>query len=542
MKKKLFILTAVLSLGFLSACDDNEYMLDDSSSVTPTIEIAPEDAIIQANNGATVQLKATIQNPSGIASVALASAGLGLEETITVNAATYSLNKEFTVPTATKEGMYLISITANSKNLLTITKEIKLFVGNSTDTTAPVFTLVTDPEQQFKSSVDFQLKVTDNLGLKSIKVWSDDEESVKDSVELDGLADYEYRNVFTLPAGYSAKTVVIQAEATDLFGNKTMMEPTTFKVNVLPEELYIIGGATEAGWEPADAIAFNKTGEGTFEVVTTLLADGYGFKFISAKDWAHGVWGFETAMDELLPDGYSGSLFEGTGSQNISPAKEAGLYRIVVNIETLSFSIHKITYPTELFLVGGSSEAGWDQNAAIPFNKLDVGKFRIFTYLVAADGGVKFLPQLGDWANDWGMKPDTPGSLMVEGEENVPVSEDGFYVINIDFEAMTYELLKMEFGIIGDFNGWGSTVAMNYVPTKGNYEFTTTQEFAAGTFKFKWNGDNWDYNFGAPANGGEAPSGEAVHGGDNIKISEAGTYDVVLNLNPAGYTYSVVKK
>jgi len=175
MKKKLFFLATILSLGLFSACDDNEYMLDDSSTVTPQMEIAEEDVVIQTNGGSTIQLKAEMSNPSGIASVTLVAAGLGLEETIEVNAPNYTLNKAFTVPAGTQAGLYLVNVTVNSKNLITLTKEIKVLVGISDDDTDPVLTLLTDPEEQFKSSVDFQLKVTDNLGLKSIKVWSDDD-------------------------------------------------------------------------------------------------------------------------------------------------------------------------------------------------------------------------------------------------------------------------------------------------------------------------------------------------------------------------------
>ena len=543
MKKKLFFLATLLSLGFLTACDDdNEYMLDDSSTVTPTIVIAEEDVVIQGNNGSTIEFKATIANPSGIASVALASPELGLKETIEVNAPTYSLSKSFTIPAGTQEGLYLVSVTANSKNLITLTKEIKVLVGNVSDDTPPAFTLLTDTELQYKSSVDFKLKVTDNLGLRTIKIWSDDEASVSDVIDLDGIAEYEYQNIFTLPTNYMGKTLVIKAEATDLLGNKAEMTPATFKVNVLPEELYLIGGTTEAGWEPADAIAFNNTGEGKFELIATLLSDGYGFKFIGAKDWNHGVWGFETEVSELLVDGYTGTLFESGGSANIPPVADPGLYKITVDIENLTFSINKITFPDNLFLVGGSTPAGWSENDALPFKKLDLGKFRIYTYLVAADGGLKFLPQKGSWNNDWGMNPDKPGALMVEGEANVPVAEDGFYSIEVDFNAMTYELVKMTFGIIGGFNGWVDITPMTFNPVKGNYQFTTTQAFTtAGEFKFKWDGSDWSYNFGSPTVAGEL-SGEATFGGENIKISEIGTYDIVLNLDPEGYTYSVTKK
>lgn len=543
MKKKLFFLATLLSFGFFTACDDdNEYLLDDSSTVTPTIEIAEEDVIIQANNGSTIQFKAAIANPSGIASVNLVSAGLGLNETIEVNAPSYSLNKEFTIPAGTREGLYIVNVTVNSKNLITLTKNVKVLVGNVSDDIAPVFTLLTDIEEQFKSSVDFRLNVTDNLGLASIRIWSDDTETIDDMIDLDGIAEYNYNNIFTLPTSYSAKSVTIKAEAIDLFGNTTEMDPATFKVNVLPEELYLIGDATEAGWVEDDAIAFTKTGEGTFEVITTLLGTEYGFKFISAKDYDHGVWGLETESSNLIPDGYVGDLFEGTDSKNIPPVEDPGLYKITVDIENLTFSVNKVTFPDELFLVGGSSPAGWDEKNPLPIKKLDVGKFRIFTYLTQAGDGVKLLVEK-DWAGAWGMKENEEGTLITGGEKNIPVAEDGFYAMEIDFTTMSYKFVKMLFGICGDVNGWGTPILMDYNEAiNGNYTFTITQNFeAAGNFKFKWDGDQWAYNFGAPTSAGEL-SGEAVFDGKNINIPSDGTYDIVLNLDPDGYTYSVTKQ
>lgn len=432
MKKKLFFLATILPLGLLTGCQENEYMLDDSSTVTPKIEIAAEDAHIQATNGATVQLKALVSNPSGLSTVVLSSAALGINEEITVNAPSYTLNKDVTVAANMQAGLYIVSVTANSSNLLTLTKEIKVSVTNQSDNVAPEIELLSDTEEQYRTTFVFNLKATDNLGLQSLKVWSDDI-AFADSIELDGLQEFVYEYTINIPGGYSEKTVDMYAQATDLFGNITTMEPAVFKVDPLPQQLY---------------------------------------------------------------------------------------------------------------LVGGSSIAGWDQTVATPFEKLeDEGKFRIYTYLVAADGGIKFLPELGSWNNDWGMAPGEPGKLQVEGEDNVTVPEDGFYAVNVDFTTLTYELVKMNFGIIGAFSGWGDTKLMNFNEVKGNYTFTLTQIFNdPGEFKFKWDRvDDWSYNFGAPTNAGEL-SGEAVFNGENIKIPEVGTYAIELNLDPEGYTYSVVKQ
>ena len=131
------------------------------------------------------------------------------------------------------------------------------------DEVAPTFVLSSDTELQYKASFDIVLKLTDNVGLKSLKIWSDEEASVLDSIELEGLQNYDYTKTVTLPASYRNKTIAIQMALTDLVGNVTTNSdaPFVFKVNVLPETLYLVGGATEAGWTETAAIPFTKVGE-----------------------------------------------------------------------------------------------------------------------------------------------------------------------------------------------------------------------------------------------------------------------------------------
>lgn len=73
---------------------------------------------------------------------------------------------------------------------------------------------------------------------------------------------------------------------------------------------------------------------------------------------------------------------------------------------------------------------------------------------------------------------------------------------------------------------------------KGSYKWVLKNTpVLAGGLKFKTDASSWDYNFG-----GTGLSGEAVLDGGNITITEAGNYDIELDLTPGNYIYSIVKK
>ena len=193
------------------------------------------------------------------------------------------------------------------------------------------------------------------------------------------------------------------------------------------------------------------------------------------------------------------------------------------------------------YLVGGSTSAGWEPSASIPMKVYTTGdddtskdKFEIFVYLVAADGGFKFLPTQAGW--DGGLGMVSQGVLTAEdGAENVVVAEDGFYRLRIDREALTYETLKTSWGIIGDATpgGWDEDTDMTFEGGKGSYTWTITTNLTAGELKFRAN-DAWEVNMG----GTEA---SLTQDGPNLPIADAGNYTITMTLHPQGYTARIVK-
>lgn len=203
--------------------------------------------------------------------------------------------------------------------------------------------------------------------------------------------------------------------------------------------------------------------------------------------------------------------------------------------------LHPITFAEsnpQMFIVGGSTGAGWEPTNAAAMSLYDEEsktKFEIYEYLTA-DGGFKFLPTNVDWEGGYGAGITAGTILQDEEAGNLVVPTDGFYRIRMDSEALTYEVEKLSMGIIGDATptGWDGDTDMTFEGGKGTYVWKITINLVPGNIKFRAN-DDWAINFG----GTEA---EITAGGADMPIAAAGTYDITLDLNPAGYKATITKK
>ncbi len=221
---------------------------------------------------------------------------------------------------------------------------------------------------------------------------------------------------------------------------------------------------------------------------------------------------------------------------------EASVGEVSFTSESQFVWFELIKFPNQMFLVGGSTPIGWDPSQSLPFAQTGEGYFEIFAPLDPSGGGFKFL-QVKDWPGDRGSEPGTrtvtgetvSGSLAQEGEENANVETQGFYRINLNFVDGNYTVTPSTWGLIGSAtpNGWGDPdTDLTYV---SGYTWSVTVNLVPGEMKFREN-DGWDVNFGD-----NNADGSLEKGGANIAIAEAGNYTVNLNLDPAGYSYTLVK-
>ena len=126
-------------------------------------------------------------------------------------------------------------------------------------------------------------------------------------------------------------------------------------------------------------------------------------------------------------------------------------------------------------------------------------------------------------------------ALVAGGGDNINVYQaKRFYHLTFDRAlTLTADFSFDQIGVIGDFNGWGGDVVMEFNDVK--QRFYADVEFPAdGGFKFRADAD-WAVNWGSTGSG-------VLDSGDNIPVT-AGNYRVYLNMNNAGeMTYELNAK
>jgi hypothetical protein len=174
------------------------------------------------------------------------------------------------------------------------------------------------------------------------------------------------------------------------------------------------------------------------------------------------------------------------------------------------------------------------------------GTFTYTGYFLAANG-FKIVSNYS-WTVSWGSSNsngDITKPVLSGSSNNFIVPANGYYTITLNSITNTLSIVATptasipttsytSMGLIGEFNGWASDVAMsaaNSAAGTNNHLWYTTYTFTAnftppvgsGGCKFRANG-GWTYNWGA----GTFPVGLGTNGGTNIPFL-IGTYTVVLN-------------
>jgi len=209
------------------------------------------------------------------------------------------------------------------------------------------------------------------------------------------------------------------------------------------------------------------------------------------------------------------------------------------NIPVMNIQAYKVViiYPS-LYLPGNYQaasgyESDWSPDKAQQIYSLKSNdKYEGYVNMVGSGIMFKFT-DLPNWDVNWG-DDGADGTLEPNGAD-IAIPEAGYYRIKADIKALTYSFMKTDWGLIGSAtpDGWDADQNMTYsMDTK---TWTITLDLIAGDIKFRAN-DAWDLNYGD-----DNFDGSLEEGGANIPIAEDGNYTVTLNLEVAGYEYSVVK-
>lgn len=190
---------------------------------------------------------------------------------------------------------------------------------------------------------------------------------------------------------------------------------------------------------------------------------------------------------------------------------------MISNTVTLTVTPFETIVPVDpvLFLVGAPQTYyglnAWDNATAIPMRYIGDGTTMVFeAYVkVAAGEGFKFIGQQGSWDNgNYGTIGGAQDGNLENGggSSDIKVAEvdgSGLYYVQVDLDNLTYEAVKMNWGIIGSstVGQWNDETAMTYDFATNKYTLSTTLtdgelKFRSGNTGVAIYGDAWKFNVG----------------------------------------------
>lgn len=307
----------------------------------------------------------------------------------------------------------------------------------------------------------------------------------------------------------------------------------------ISENYYLIGGPGE--WNNSKAQKFSHSDKSVFDdpVFTyTFESTGGEMWFAFGDDEAidavgEGTWNklFGTKGDSKDLSGSFDRRYNLDGDHSFCVDGSAKFYRFTVNMMTMTYEITPLNFGEFIYVPGnaqkyntaapGMPDWGWSPELAPALRSASFdGVYVGYAYM---DGDFKFTKER-NWDaeynyNDFGSY----SSVFQLGDgSNINCNEPGYYRLVADVANGSLTATKVTWGLVGPATpaGWdaGSYVVMNYNMAEDCWEITT--DLKADEFKFTTNG-TWDINLG-----GDAANLE--EGAGNLRISEAGTYNIKL--------------
>ena len=309
-------------------------------------------------------------------------------------------------------------------------------------------------------------------------------------------------------------------------------ETTVKAIPVAPQisQHYYLIGAPSA-WDPTCVtMPFNHSNKDVYEdpvfSIVFPVADGETWFAVTdditveKNDWSQ-VFGCAEGNGN---NGEEGTLkrradLTDDGSFKVAVAGDAKFIKMTLNMMEYTYKIEKLNFAEFIYVPG--NHQGWSPEKAPALQSPNFdGVYVGYTYL---NGNFKFTKER-NWNaeynfNDFAVKDDI---FFNNDGSNINISEEGFYQIKADVASSNLSAVKTTWGIIGpaQAGGWDTDTDMTW--NAADESWTATVELAADEFKFRAN-DAWAINVGGSLD-------NLTQDGGNIKVTEAGTYEVKLFL------------
>ncbi|MEL6986425.1 MAG: SusE domain-containing protein [Bacteroidota bacterium] len=188
----------------------------------------------------------------------------------------------------------------------------------------------------------------------------------------------------------------------------------------------------------------------------------------------------------------------------------------------------EVVYPT--LQVPGSYQ-DWDpaDEATSIYSRQSNDIYQGYLYFTTDNTNYKYA-QGGSWDINWG--DDEPDGVLNEGGfgNDIVAEFAGLHKLDVDLNTLEHGQLKTDWGLLGSATN-ETEIMMTW--DEDLQALVANTNLAVGTFKFRANG-SWDLNYGD-----NLGNGALQEDGTEITITEAGSYNVVLNLVASDYSYTL---
>jgi hypothetical protein len=297
----------------------------------------------------------------------------------------------------------------------------------------------------------------------------------------------------------------------------------------ISKNYYLIGAPS--AWDPTCVtMPFNHSDKDVYEdpifTIVFPIADGETWFAVTdditveKNDWSQ-VFGCAEGNGNNGEEGNIKRRAELTddGSFKVVVDGDAKFIKMTLNMMEYTYKIEKLNFAEFIYVPG--NHQGWapDKAPALQSPNFD-GVYVGYSYL---NGNFKFTKER-NWNAEYNFNDfATKDAIFFNNDgSNINISEEGFYQIKADVASSNLSAVKTTWGIIGpaQAGGWDSDTDMTW--NAADESWTATIELAADEFKFRAN-DAWAINVGGSLD-------NLTQDGGNIKVAEAGTYEVKLFL------------